>query len=126
MKPLPFGHPLETIRFWKRLVHEALRISGSSPLYVFSAEPIAARLTELDTAFAAAGLHSAFRTPHSAFPPVRHWLTGKTQPIRPLLRWWCERRGDIEVVSEFELRAALTLPRSTRASDHLIWMEAGA
>ena len=105
---LNFGHPPETLRFWKRLVREALRISGGTPLYVFSAQPIAERIAELDAAFAAAGFHSALRAPRSAFPSVRHWLSCKTQPIRPLLRWWCERGGDIEVVSEFELRAALT------------------
>lgn len=108
MKPLTFGHPPETIRFWKRLVREALRISGSTPLYVFSAGPIAERIAELEAAFTTARTDSAFRARHSAFPPVRHWLSCKTQPIRPLLRWWRRRNGDIEVVSEFELRAALT------------------
>ena len=105
---LRFGHPPETIRFWKRLVREALRISVSTPLYVFSAQPIAERIAELDAAFAKADFYSTLRAPHSAFPSVRHWLSCKTQPIRPLLRWWRERGGDIEVVSEFELRAALT------------------
>lgn len=95
---LNFGHPPETLRFWKRLVREALRISGSTPLYVFSAQPVAERMDELNRAFAQAGLTS----------PIRHWLSCKTQPVRPLLRWWNERGGDIEVVSEFELRAALT------------------
>ena len=105
---LNFGHPPETIRFWKRLVREALRISGSTPLYVCSTLPIAERIAELDAAFASAGLNSALRAPHSEFPLVRHWLSCKTQPVRPLLRWWRKRGGDIEVVSEFELRAALT------------------
>lgn len=93
---LNFGHPPEILRFWKRLVREALRISGSTPLYVFSAEPVAERLAKLDAAFAGSKLS------------VRHWLSCKTQPVRPLLRWWRGRGGDIEVVSEFELRAALT------------------
>jgi diaminopimelate decarboxylase len=93
---LDFGHPPETLRFWKRLVREALRISGSTPLYVFSAKPVAQRIAELDSAFADSKL------------PIRHWLSCKTQPIPVLLRWWRERGGDIEVVSEFELRAALT------------------
>jgi hypothetical protein len=104
---LHFGHPPETLRFWKRLVREALGLSGSTPLYVFSALPVAGRIAELDAAFATAGFHSALRAPRSAFPSVRHWLSCKTQPIRPLLRWWRKRGGDIEVVSEFELRAAL-------------------
>jgi diaminopimelate decarboxylase len=108
MKPVAFGHPSQTVRFWKRLVREALRLSGSTPLYVFSAQPVAERFAELDTAFAAAGFGSALPAPRSALPPVRHWLSCKTQPIPPLLRWWRERGGGIEVVSEFELRAALT------------------
>jgi diaminopimelate decarboxylase len=103
-----FGHSPETIRFWKRLVREALRFSGGTPLYVFSAQPVAERLAQLAAAFAVEGLHSALRAPSSAFPLVRHWLSCKTQPVRPLLRWWGDRGGDIEVVSEFELRAALT------------------
>lgn len=105
---LDFGHPAETLRFWKRLVREALRLSGTTPLYVFSAQPVAERITELEAAFMDAGFSSALRTPHSTFPLVRHWLSCKTQPLRPLLRWWRGRGGDIEVVSEFELRAALT------------------
>ena len=108
MKPLTFGHPPETIRFWKRLVREALRISGRTPLYVFSARPVAERIAELDASFAAISFGSALHAPHSTLPKVRHWLSCKTQPIRPLLRWWHARGGDIEVVSEFELRAALT------------------
>lgn len=39
--------------------------------------------------------------------PVRHWLSCKTQPLAPLLRWWRAQGRGIEVVSEFELRAAL-------------------
>ena len=38
---------------------------------------------------------------------ARHWLSCKTQPVAPLLRWWREQGRPIEVVSEFELRAAL-------------------
>ena len=38
---------------------------------------------------------------------ARHWLSCKTQPVAPLLRWWRESGRGIEVVSEFELRAAL-------------------
>jgi diaminopimelate decarboxylase len=48
----------------------------------------------------------------SASPPgdgwrVRHWLSCKTQPVGPLLRWWRNQGHSIEVVSEFELLAAL-------------------
>lgn len=39
--------------------------------------------------------------------PVRHWLSCKTQPVRPLLQWWRRQGRGIEVVSEYELLAAL-------------------
>jgi len=39
--------------------------------------------------------------------PIRHWLSMKTQPLRRLLQEWRGIGGGIEVVSEFELRAAL-------------------
>jgi diaminopimelate decarboxylase len=39
--------------------------------------------------------------------PIRHWLSMKTQPLRYLLREWRELGLGVEVVSEFELRAAL-------------------
>ena len=55
--------------------------------------PLEAGLAELERAFA--GL------------PVRHWLSCKTQPLRPLLQWWRRQGRPIEVVSEFEFRAAL-------------------
>jgi len=37
----------------------------------------------------------------------RHWLSCKTQPLAPLLRWWRGQGRPVEVVSEFELQAAL-------------------
>jgi diaminopimelate decarboxylase len=40
--------------------------------------------------------------------PVRHWLSLKTHPVAPLLRAWRDEGRGVEVVSEFELRAALT------------------
>lgn len=39
--------------------------------------------------------------------PIRHWLSVKTQPVKPLLRKWAQRGWGAEVVSEYELRAAL-------------------
>lgn len=41
--------------------------------------------------------------------PVRHWYSCKTQPAPPLLRWWRSQGRPIEVVSEFEFRAALAV-----------------
>jgi diaminopimelate decarboxylase len=39
--------------------------------------------------------------------PIRHWLSMKSQPLRYLLREWRKLGLGVEVVSEFELRAAL-------------------
>jgi diaminopimelate decarboxylase len=103
---LHFGHPPETLAFWKRLVREALSLSPTTPFYLFSARPIAERITELDAALANAGIKSAIHNSQSAIS-CRHWLSCKTQPVAPLLRWWREQGRPIEVVSEFELRAAL-------------------
>ena len=103
---LNFGHPPETIQFWKRLVREALSLSVPTPLYIFSALPIAERISEFDAALANAGFQSAIENRQSKIS-YRHWLSCKTQPLAPLLRWWRAQGRGIEVVSEFELRAAL-------------------
>jgi diaminopimelate decarboxylase len=103
---LNFGHPPETISFWKRLVSEALRLPAPTPFYIFSPQPVAERIAELDAALAGAGFQSAFGHRQSKII-VRHWLSCKTQPVAPLLRWWRGQGRPIEVVSEFELRAAL-------------------
>jgi diaminopimelate decarboxylase len=103
---LNFGHPPETIKFWKRLIREALLLSPSTPLYIFSARPVAERISELDAALVAAGFQLKTQNPKLK-TSFRHWLSCKTQPVAPLLRWWREQNRPIEVVSEFELRAAL-------------------
>jgi diaminopimelate decarboxylase len=99
---LDFGHPPENIQFWKRLVREALSLSSPTPFYIFSAPPIVERISELENAFTAVG----FGTKTSKLK-TKNWLSCKTQPVAPLLRWWREQNRPIEVVSEFELRAAL-------------------
>lgn len=101
-RSLNFGHPPETIQFWKRLVREALSLSPPTPFYLFSAQPIAERISELEQALAGAGLG----TKNSKIK-IQNWLSCKTQPVAPLLRWWRGQGRPIEVVSEFELRAAL-------------------
>ncbi len=103
---LDFGHSPETIEFWKRLVREALLLSTTTPFYLCSALPIAERISELDDALANAGFKTETRNLKSAIA-FRHWLSLKTQPVAPLLRWWREQGRPVEVVSEFELRAAL-------------------
>ena len=103
---LDFGHPPETIDFWKRLVREALSLSPPTPFYLFSAHPIEERIAELDAALVTAGFQPKTQNPKpKTF--ICHWLSCKTQPVAPLLRWWREQGRPIEVVSEFELRAAL-------------------
>ena len=85
---------------------EALSRAAPTPFYIFSALPIAERITELDHALAGAGFKPAAGKRPSAIV-CRHWLSCKTQPVAPLLRWWREQGRPIEVVSEFELCAAL-------------------
>ncbi|MCS7090667.1 MAG: hypothetical protein RMN51_09930 [Verrucomicrobiota bacterium] len=76
-----------------------LKLAGSlvgqvpTPFFLFSIVPVAAASARLDQSLA--GLR------------VRHWWSAKTQPLPPLWRWWRDRGRGIEVVSEFELRAAL-------------------
>jgi diaminopimelate decarboxylase len=103
---LNFGHPPATLEFWKRLAREALSHSTPTPCYIFSALPIAEKIAELDQSLAAAGFQSAIGNRQSKII-CRHWLSCKTQPVAPLLRWWRGQGRPIEVVSEFELRAAL-------------------
>ncbi len=78
-------------RFWRALVGPLLA-RASSPFYLFSAAPVAAALQALDQ--------------HLGGLPARHWLSCKTQPLRPLLAWWRRQGRPIEVVSEFEFLAA--------------------
>jgi diaminopimelate decarboxylase len=66
---------------------------NDSPFFLFSIVPIQQALAELETRF--------------GHLPVRHWLSLKTQPVQPLLQWWCRQSRSIEVVSEFEFLAAL-------------------
>lgn len=104
--PLRFDHPPAVLEDWKRLVREALLLGTPSPFYVLSAFPVAARIAELDRALAGAGFQTAANGPATKIV-CRHWLSCKTQPVAPLLRWWGGQGRPVEVVSEFELRAAL-------------------
>jgi diaminopimelate decarboxylase len=76
-------------------------------------QTIAERISELDSALTYAGFQSATRFGEAwvgnrkSKISFRHWLSCKTQPVAPLLRWWREQNRPIEIVSEFELRAAL-------------------
>ena len=104
------------MEFWKQLAGEALALSTPTPFYIFSALPVADRIAEMDQALRGAGFQSATGDPPSFHYggagrqvkiTCRHWLSCKTQPVAALLRWWREQGRPIEVVSEFELRAAL-------------------
>lgn len=81
------------VRAWQERVKQAFRAGARTPFYLFAAGPFAEaqhRLEVLDFG-----------------RPVRLWLSAKTQPLPPLWNWWRRQRGGIEVVSEFEFRAAL-------------------
>ncbi len=87
-----FNHPPAVREFWRALL-QPLAGRRPTPFYLFSVVPIQEALAELGH--------------HFGHLPVRHWLSCKTQPLRPLLRWWRQQGLGIEVVSEFEFLAAL-------------------
>jgi diaminopimelate decarboxylase len=86
-----FGHTPRQLAFWRRLVRGALE-RHETPFYLFSTQPLQQALDRLESI--RPGI------------PVRHWLSCKTQPVAPWLRWWRDQGRPIEVVSEFELLAA--------------------
>ena len=90
--PIDFGQAPETVRNWKHLASEALKSGASTPFYLFAAEPVREQLSELEAL--------------DFGRPVTHWLSTKTQPVAPLLRWWRDQGRPVEVVSEFEFHAA--------------------
>src|SRR5690349_7485793 len=77
--------------FWRALLKPLIGRTPS-PFYLFSIVPIQGALAELDRYF--------------GHLPVRHWLSFKTQPLRPLVQWWQQQGRPVEVVSEFEFLAA--------------------
>ena len=98
--PPPFLHPPRTVGFWRTLARQALQAGAATPFYLFSAGPLREALGELKALDRALGrMNPGAR--------ARHWLSFKTQPLRPLLQWWLRQGGGVEVVSEFELQAAL-------------------
>ncbi|MDB6024542.1 MAG: lysA 2, partial [Verrucomicrobiales bacterium] len=92
MTPLNFGHSKAQRDFWHTLARRLIS-KEQTPFYICSIAPIEQALEELDTAFA--GL------------PLKHWLSFKTQPLHPLIRWWQQQGRGVEVVSEFEFLSAL-------------------
>jgi diaminopimelate decarboxylase len=86
----PSGDPKAT-QYWRSL-SQPLVARHPTPFYLFSIAPIQAALAELDQ--------------HFGDLPVRHWLSFKTQPLRPFIQWWQRQHRPVEVVSEFEFLAA--------------------
>ena len=91
MSHLGFGTSSSDQDFWRALIRPLL-LKHATPFYLFSVVPIQEALAELDR--------------HFGHLPVRHWLSFKTQPLRPLVQWWQRQGRPIEVVSEFEFLAA--------------------
>jgi diaminopimelate decarboxylase len=87
----PFGHARSQTALWRSLL-KSLVGRHSTPFYLFSIAPIQQALEELSQ--------------HFGHLPIRHWLSFKTQPLRPLVQWWQQRGLSVEVVSEFEFLAA--------------------
>lgn len=77
---------------WTPLVHRALS-RWETPFFLFAWSPVEhaiAELAQLD----------------ALQIPVRHWLSFKTHPLRPLLSRWRDTGNGVEVVSEYEFLAA--------------------
>src|SRR5258706_8620621 len=89
----PFRKALTTLpEFWALRVRAAAA-RWPTPFYLAAWERVEPALVEL------ARIEMQY--------PLRHWLSVKTQPLKPLLRSWAARGWGAEVVSEFELRAAI-------------------
>lgn len=88
-----FGHAPEILAGWRKRAAEALSAGATTPFYLFAAEPFAARVRQIESL--------------DFGVPIRCWLSFKTQPLAPLVRWWAAQGRPVEVVSEFELVAAL-------------------
>ncbi|MSU34114.1 MAG: hypothetical protein EXS36_03200 [Pedosphaera sp.] len=88
-----FGYSREALRWWNLRVSQAFARGARTPFYLFSPLPVESALKQLE------GLDFGC--------PTRHWLSCKTQPLPSLLEWWRKSGRPIEVVSEFEFRAAL-------------------
>lgn len=89
----PFGHAPEVIASWRSLVTDALALGAGTPFYLFSAEPVAEAVAQLEAL--------------DFGRPAVHWFSTKTQPLPALLRWWQSQGRPAEVVSEAEFRLVL-------------------
>lgn len=91
--PLPLEGRAHTAFPWLDVIQQALG-KWSTPFYLNAWIPVREALEEL--------------APLSNLGvPVRHWLSVKTQPVKPLLMTWGRELGfGAEVISPFELLAA--------------------
>ena len=85
---------------WRRLAEVAAGLAGT-PSYVMAATGVRNSLSELARV--------------TARVSARHWLSFKTQPVKPLMHLWRDWGGGVEVVSEYELIAALQAGFDARA-----------
>lgn len=76
---------------WIPIIHRACK-RFKTPFYIFSHAPIRTKLEFLEKEFG---------------PHVTNWLSLKTLTLPCLLRWWLKLGLGVEVVSEYELLAAL-------------------
>jgi len=88
-----FGHSSASIDAWRRRTQTALDRGAQTPFYLFSPDSVLERFHSVEN------LNFGL--------PTTCWYSFKTQPLPPLIRHWVELQRPIEVVSEFELRAAL-------------------
>jgi diaminopimelate decarboxylase len=79
---------------WDEVAGQAVALVGT-PCYLMSAADVRSALDELRC--------------HTGAIRARHLLSMKTQPVRPLLELWRDWNLGVEVVSPFELHAALQI-----------------
>lgn len=77
---------------WEEIVLQAISMY-KTPFYISAWEPVLTALAELRIL--------------EGVRPVKHWLSFKTHPIKPLVTAWRDQGYGVEVVSEYEFCAAL-------------------
>src|SRR6186997_3435950 len=78
---------------WEAAIEQAVEQLGT-PCYVTRVRPIIAALNELEG---------------DGTGGIGSWLSFKTHPMPPLLRWWLASSRGVEVVSEVEFATARRL-----------------
>lgn len=78
---------------WRAMARTAVHLAGT-PCYLFLIGPVRDALAQLSPPLG---------------PTRRHWLSLKTQPLKPLLEAWRDWGFGAEVVSAYELAAAISV-----------------